>query len=164
MLVEDRMATQHTNPTTTGRIKSSHPLQLHFFCCSGWFAESSPLCQPNFLHQRCGNIGKTECAPLVGCRWWADRWNAQCDDGFFKSLILLRYSRWLGFTQVGLLEKSQDMYARAYDIQSAKLGPEHADVAYTMNHTAGLLKVMGKFGDAESVYRAVGGLLQSFPL
>jgi hypothetical protein len=65
----------------------------------------------------------------------------------------------VGFTQVGLLEKSQDLYARAYDIQSAKLGPEHPDVAYTMNHTAGLLKVMGKFGDAESVYRAVGILL-----
>ena len=57
--------------------------------------------------------------------------------------------------QVGLLEKSQDMYARAYDIQSAKLGPEHPEVAITMNHTAGLLKVMGKYGDAESVYRAV---------
>jgi hypothetical protein len=57
--------------------------------------------------------------------------------------------------QVGLLEKSQDMYARAYDIQSTKLGPEHPDVAHTMNHTAGLLKVMGKYGDAESVYRAV---------
>ena len=57
--------------------------------------------------------------------------------------------------QIGLLEKSQDLYARAYDIQTAKLGPEHPDVAYTMNHTAGLLKAMGKYSDAESVYRAV---------
>lgn len=59
---------------------------------------------------------------------------------------------------MGLLERAQDMYARAYDIQAAKLGPEHPEVASTMNHTAGLLKVMGKFSDAESVYRAV-----SFP-
>ena len=57
--------------------------------------------------------------------------------------------------QIGLLEKAQDLYARAYDIQTAKLGPEHPEVAYTMNYTAGLLKAMGKFSDAESVYRAV---------
>ena len=68
--------------------------------------------------------------------------------------VKLMISRHL-LSQVGLLEKAQDMYARAYDIQSAKLGPEHPDVASTMNHTAGLLKVMGKFGDAESVYRTV---------
>ena len=55
------------------------------------------------------------------------------------------------------------MYARAYDIQSAKLGPEHPEVANTMNHTAGLLKVMGKFGDAESVYRAVSLSCVSIP-
>ena len=54
------------------------------------------------------------------------------------------------------------MYARAYDIQAAKLGPEHADVAVTMNNTAGLLKAMGKFNDAESVYRAVGSSSFSF--
>lgn len=54
-----------------------------------------------------------------------------------------------------MLEKAQDLYARAYDIQTAKLGPEHPDVACTMNHTAGLLKAMGKYSDAESVYRAV---------
>lgn len=57
--------------------------------------------------------------------------------------------------QTGLLEKAQDLYARAYDIQTAKLGPEHPEVAHTMNHTAGLLKAMGKYSDAESVYRAV---------
>lgn len=57
--------------------------------------------------------------------------------------------------QVGLLEKAQDMYASAYDIQASKLGPEHPEVASTMNHTAGLLKVMGKLSDAEAVYRAV---------
>ena len=57
--------------------------------------------------------------------------------------------------QIGLLEKAQDLYARAYDIQTAKLRPEHPEVAHTMNYTAGLLKAMGKYSDAESVYRAV---------
>ena len=60
--------------------------------------------------------------------------------------------------QLDLLEKGQDMYARAYDIQAAKLGSEHPDVAATMNNTAGLLKAMGKLADAEAVYRAVSYL------
>ena len=50
---------------------------------------------------------------------------------------------------------AQDLYARAYDIQSSKLGPEDKEVATTMNNTAGLLKAMGKLADAEVVYRTV---------
>ena len=52
-------------------------------------------------------------------------------------------------------QQAQDLYARAYDIQSSKLGPEHQEVATTMNNTAGLLKTMGKLEDAEVVYRTV---------
>lgn len=51
---------------------------------------------------------------------------------------------------------AQDLYARAYDIQSSKLGPEDKEVVTTMNNTAGLLKAMGKLADAEVVYRTVG--------
>ncbi len=54
-------------------------------------------------------------------------------------------------------QQAQDLYARAYDIQSSKLGPEHQEVATTMNNTAGLLKTMGKLEDAEVVYRTVSG-------
>lgn len=50
---------------------------------------------------------------------------------------------------------AQDLYARAYDILSSKLGPEDKEVATTMNNTAGLLKAMGKLADAEVVYRTV---------
>lgn len=50
---------------------------------------------------------------------------------------------------------AQDLYARAYDIQTSKLGPENKEVATTMNNTAGLLKAMGKLADAEVVYRTV---------
>lgn len=50
---------------------------------------------------------------------------------------------------------AQDLYARAYDILSSKLGPEDNEVATTMNNTAGLLKAMGKLADAEVVYRTV---------
>ena len=53
---------------------------------------------------------------------------------------------------------AQDLYARAYDILSSKLGPEDKEVATTMNNTAGLLKAMGKLADAEVVYRTVGFL------
>ena len=55
-------------------------------------------------------------------------------------------------------QQAQDLYARAYDIQSSKLGPEHQEVATTMNNTAGLLKTMGKLEDAEVVYRTVSGM------
>ena len=49
----------------------------------------------------------------------------------------------------------QDLFARAYDIQSRHLEPDHADLAATMSHSAGLLKAMSKLGDAEIVYRTV---------
>lgn len=50
---------------------------------------------------------------------------------------------------------AQDLYARAYDIQVSMLGPDHQEVATTMNNTAGLLRGMGKLTDAEVVYRTV---------
>ena len=56
---------------------------------------------------------------------------------------------------------AQDLYARAYDIQSSKLGPEDKEVATTMNNTAGLLKAMGKLADAEVVYRTVSLLCRN---
>lgn len=58
--------------------------------------------------------------------------------------------------KLGNYEAAQDLYARAYEIQCSTLGPEHAEVAGTMNSIAGLLKTMGKVKDAELVYRTVG--------
>ncbi|CAL5227758.1 g10777 [Coccomyxa viridis] len=57
--------------------------------------------------------------------------------------------------KLGELEQSQDLYARAYDIQVMQLGGSHADVATTMANTAGLLKALGKQSEAEIVYRTV---------
>lgn len=57
--------------------------------------------------------------------------------------------------KLGQYSASQDLYARAFDIQSTLLGNEHADTATTMNNTAGLLKVMGDYNQAEIVYRTV---------
>ena len=39
--------------------------------------------------------------------------------------------------------------------QVMQLGSEHPDVATTMANTAGLLKALGKHGEAETVYRTV---------
>ena len=110
-------------------------------CASSYFQKSHPICCPVIMDLL---AFLPESLQLSGCLCM------QLSAVFFKPVILT-----ILLSQVGLLEKAQDMYARAYDIQSAKLGPEHPEVASTMNHTAGLLKVMGKFGDAESVYRTV---------
>ena len=40
-------------------------------------------------------------------------------------------------------------------VQALQLGTQHPDVAVTMANTAGLLKAMGKHGEAETVYRTV---------
>jgi len=66
--------------------------------------------------------------------------------GTGQAVVLFRLHQYQG---------AQDLYARAYDIQSSKLGPEDKEVATTMNNTAGLLKAMGKLADAEVVYRTV---------
>ena len=39
--------------------------------------------------------------------------------------------------------------------QVMQLGSDHPDVATTMANTAGLLKALGKHGEAETVYRTV---------
>lgn len=52
----------------------------------------------------------------------------------------------------------QDMFARAYDIQSTQLGADDPELALTMTHSAGLLKAMNKHADAEIVYRTVSTL------
>ena len=57
--------------------------------------------------------------------------------------------------KLGHWKEVQDLFARAYDIQSTHLEPDHADLAATMSHSAGLLKAMSKLGDAEIVYRTV---------
>lgn len=57
--------------------------------------------------------------------------------------------------KLGEYSTSQDLYARAFDIQSVMLGSEHPETATTMNNTAGLLKAMGDYNQAEIVYRTV---------
>ena len=57
--------------------------------------------------------------------------------------------------KLGRWKEVQDLFARAYDIQSTNLDPDHPDLAATMSHSAGLLKAMSKLGDAEIVYRTV---------
>ena len=63
--------------------------------------------------------------------------------------------------KLGHWKEVQDLFARAYDIQSTHLEPDHADLAATMSHSAGLLKAMSKLGDAEIVYRTVRCLMLS---
>ena len=49
----------------------------------------------------------------------------------------------------------QDLFARAYDIQSTQLGPDHPELTLTMSNSAGLLRAMDKLTDAEIVHRTV---------
>ena len=58
--------------------------------------------------------------------------------------------------RLGMWDVVQDLFARAYDIQSTQLGPDHPELALTMSHSAGLLRAMNKLADAEIVYRTVG--------
>ena len=63
-------------------------------------------------------------------------------------LAVVKYKR-------GEWDVVQDLFARAYDIQSTQLGPDHSELALTMSNSAGLLKAMSKLADAEIVYRTV---------
>lgn len=57
--------------------------------------------------------------------------------------------------KLNLWDEVQDLFARAYDIQSTQLGQDNPELALTMSHSAGLLKAMNKDADAETVWRTV---------
>lgn len=64
--------------------------------------------------------------------------------------------------KLNLWDDVQDLFARAYDIQSTQLGQDNPELALTMSHSAGLLKAMNKDADAETVWRTVSHIEPRF--
>ncbi|CAB1119264.1 unnamed protein product [Ectocarpus sp. CCAP 1310/34] len=63
--------------------------------------------------------------------------------------------RWVGFlfNIQGKFTEAEPLYGRSQAIQEKVLGPEHPDVATSLNNRAGLLRAQGKFSEAEPLYK-----------
>ena len=57
---------------------------------------------------------------------------------------------------MGAYEKALPLYQRALDISEKVLGPEHPDVATTLNNLAALYHHMGAYEKALPLYQRIG--------
>ena len=56
------------------------------------------------------------------------------------------------FTAIGLHEEADPLYRRALAIMEKRLGPQHPDVAKTLEFHAGALQMLGREAEADGLY------------
>ena len=61
----------------------------------------------------------------------------------------------------GRYEKAEPLYQRALEIREAQLGPEHPDVATSLNNLAELYRLQGRYEEAEPLYQRALGIFEA---
>ena len=60
----------------------------------------------------------------------------------------------------GRYSEAEPLFRDALEIREKQLGPEHPDVASSLNNLAGLLQVQGKYAEAEPLYLRASVILE----